>query len=80
MDYLKRSWAEIHLDRLDDNIGNFKALLSPQNQLLCVVKASCYGHSDFGICPHLQNDLGVKWFAVSNEEDGIAHALEKFVF
>ncbi|MGN0623806.1 MAG: alanine racemase [Oscillospiraceae bacterium] len=71
MDYLKRSWAEIHLDRLDENIGNFKALLAPQNQLLCVVKASCYGHSDFGICPHLQNDLGVKWFAVSNEEEGI---------
>lgn len=71
MDFLKRTWAEIHLNRIDNNINNYKSILSQENELLCVVKASCYGHSDKGICPHLENNLGVKWFAVSNEEEAL---------
>lgn len=71
MDYLKRTWAEIHLDRLDANLKSYKKLLAPGNELLCVVKASCYGHCDYAVCPRLENELGVKWFAVSNEDEGI---------
>ncbi len=71
MNYLKRAWAEIHLDRLIFNAENYKALLPDSTELMCVVKASCYGHSDTAICPVLQNELGVKWFAVSNEEEAV---------
>lgn len=71
MNYLKRTWAEVHLDRLDKNIENYKKNISNKNELLCVVKASCYGHSDQAVCPHLENDLKIKWFAVSNIEEAV---------
>ena len=71
MDYLKRTWAEIHLDRLAVNIANYCACLQGETKLLCVVKASCYGHADLAICPYLEKELGVKWFAVSNADEAL---------
>lgn len=71
MEYLKRTWAEVHTDRLERNLTEYKKCLAPENELLCVVKASCYGHSDRAVCPVLENRLGIKWFAVSNEDEGI---------
>lgn len=66
MYYLKRTWAEINLDSLKNNLKNYKQYLSPKTELLCVVKANCYGHCDSAVVPLLENELGVKWFAVSN--------------
>lgn len=71
MDYLKRTWAEIHLDRLEKNLMNYKQRLCSGNELMCVVKAYCYGHSDEAVCPFLENKLNVKWFAVSNEVEAL---------
>lgn len=71
MDYLKRTWAEIHLDRLAVNVGNYCAKLQGETKLMCVVKASCYGHADLAICPFLEKELGVKWFAVSNADEAL---------
>ena len=71
MDYLKRTWAEIHLERLGINIANYCACLQGETKLLCVVKASCYGHADLAICPYLEKELGVKWFAVSNADEAL---------
>ena len=69
MTYLKRAWAETHLDRVKTNVENYKKFLNPENELLCVVKANCYGNGDDAIVPYLENELGIKWFAVSNIEE-----------
>lgn len=70
MDFLKRCWAEINLDNIKSNYDNYRSFLGDKTELLCVVKASCYGHSDKITAPYLQNELGVKWFAVSNILEG----------
>lgn len=69
MSYLKRAWAETHLDRIKSNIENFKKHLKPETELLCVVKANCYGNGDDAIVPYLENELNINWFAVSNIEE-----------
>lgn len=71
MDYLKRTWAEINLNNLKSNIDNYKKYLTPENKLMCVVKANCYGHGDTAVVPYLEKELGVKWFAVSNIYEAI---------
>ena len=64
-DFLKRAWAEIHLDRLKRNYEKCKSLISDKTELVAVVKANAYGHGDTAVAPFLQ-DIGVDWFAVSN--------------
>lgn len=71
MSYLKRAWAEIHLDRIKANVENFKKFLNPNTELLCVVKANCYGNGDDAVVPYLEKSLDIKWFAVSNIEEAI---------
>lgn len=66
MDFLRRCWAEINFDNIKYNLEQYKKYLGDKTELMCVVKASCYGHSDRLTTPYLQNELGVKWFAVSN--------------
>lgn len=69
MEYLRRAWAEIHLDRIADNFRSYRNALGDDTEIMCVVKADCYGHCDRAIAPYLQNKLGVRWFAVSNLEE-----------
>ena len=71
MSYLKRAWAETHLDRIKNNVENYKKYLKPETELLCVVKANCYGNGDDAIVPYLENELNVNWFAVSNIEEAM---------
>ena len=66
MDFLRRCWAEIDFDSIKYNCEQYKKYLGDSTELMCVVKASCYGHSDRLCTPFLQNELGIKWFAVSN--------------
>ncbi|MBQ8623229.1 MAG: alanine racemase [Oscillospiraceae bacterium] len=68
---LKRAWAQIHLDRLKRNIEKCKALLKEPTELMCVVKANCYGHGIEKIIPFLQDEAGIDWFAVSNLVEAI---------
>lgn len=63
---LKRAWAQIHLDRLKANVEKCSGLLKESTELMCVVKANCYGHGIEGIIPFLQEETGIDWFAVSN--------------
>ncbi len=62
---LRRAWAEIHLDRLTRNVEKCRSLISPDAEIMCAVKANCYGHGCEGIIPRLE-DAGINWFAVSN--------------
>ena len=65
MNCLRRCWAEIDLSAIKYNIEQYRTCLKGGTELLCVVKANCYGHSDKIVVPYLER-LGIKWFAVSN--------------
>lgn len=65
MHHLRRCWAEIDLNSIRYNLEQYRSFLKGGTELLCVVKANCYGHSDKLVVPYLEQ-LGVKWFAVSN--------------
>ncbi len=63
---LKRAWAEIHLDRLKRNVEKCRGLIQAPCEMMCVVKANCYGHGIQRVIPCLQDEAGIDWFAVSN--------------
>lgn len=71
MEFLKRAWAEVHLDRLKANAENYKKYLKAGTELMCVVKADCYGHGSVVCSKYLQEELSVKNFAVSNLNEAI---------
>ena len=71
MEFLKRCRAEISLDSIRYNAQQYKKFLGPKTELLCVVKANCYGHSDKIIVPFLEKELGVSWFAVANLTEAV---------
>lgn len=71
MKLYKRTWAEISFDALKQNYTAYRAAVDEDTEIMCVVKAFCYGHSDRAAAPFLQNELGVKWFAVSNLDEAI---------
>ena len=71
MDYLKRCEAVIDLDAVSRNLEGYKSFLPEGTELMCVVKASCYGHCDRAIVPYLQEKHGIKYFAVSNITEAI---------
>ncbi|SDA31560.1 alanine racemase [Ruminococcus sp. YE71] len=70
MKLYKRTWAEVSLDALAHNYNSYREMLHG-TPIMCVVKASCYGHSDCAAAPFLQNELGVTRFAVSNIDEAI---------
>lgn len=68
---LKRAWAEISLGRLERNVEKCRSLLSDETEMMCVVKANCYGHGIEHIIPFLETKCGADWFAVSNLVEAI---------
>lgn len=68
--HLERTWAEIHLDRLQANAAYIKSLLNPDCRLMGVIKANAYGHGAVESAYALRR-AGVSWFAVSNLEEAI---------
>lgn len=67
---LKRSWAEISLDHLAENISVIKER-SAGKTLMAIVKADAYGHGDYMIAREL-NRLGITFFGVSNLEEALS--------
>ncbi len=66
MYYPKRAEAYIDLDAVSRNLENYRQFISEGTDIMCVVKAACYGHGDAAIAPYLQDKHGIKYFAVSN--------------
>lgn len=64
MNFLRRCWAEIDLDAFDFNIESIKRHC-PDKEIIAVLKANAYGHSDVIIGKEYYR-LGVRRFAVSN--------------
>lgn len=68
--FLHRTWAEVNLDRLRDNLAAIRGVLSPGCRIMGIVKADAYGHGAVEVARELQQD-GADWFGVSNLEEAI---------
>ena len=65
---LKRTWAEIDLDALTENLAAVRAQVGAGVKLLGVVKADAYGHGALHIARHLE-EAGADYLAVSNVDE-----------
>lgn len=66
---IRRSWVEINLQTLQNNLKAYASHL-PTASIMAVVKADAYGHGDKVVAKYL-SDNGVRHFAVSNIDEAI---------
>lgn len=66
--YLRRTWAEIDLDAIEQNYELVRAQIKPKTKVCCVVKADAYGHGAERLARTYES-LGADWLAVSNLEE-----------
>jgi alanine racemase len=66
---IRPTHAIIDLDALRNNLGVIRSHLSPQTEIMAVVKADCYGHSAALCVPELLAQ-GIRRFAVATVEEG----------
>lgn len=66
----QRSWVEINLSTLYNNLRIYLSKLPVSTQIMAVVKADAYGHGDQTVAKFL-SDNGVRLFAVSNIDEAI---------
>ncbi len=67
---LKRTWAEIDLDRLRHNWETIRRVVHKDTRMMAVVKADAYGHGAVTVSRVLDS-LGADCFAVSNLDEAI---------
>lgn len=65
----ERSWVEINLSALSDNLSVLKAMLSPQQSFMMIVKADAYGHGAAEISRVAMAE-GAAYLGVANPEEG----------
>ncbi len=70
-EFFRRTWAQINLDAIENNILQIKSLLSAGTLLCATVKADCYGHG-YAFTTAQMSKSGADWFSVSN----LAEALQ----
>ena len=70
MNASQRSWVEINLSTLLNNLKLYSNHLSDTINVMAVVKADAYGHGDKVVAKFL-SDHGVRHFAVSNIDEAI---------
>lgn len=67
---LKRTWAEINLDKIKHNLGIIRHAAGPQVKIMAVIKADGYGHGAVELAKTYEQN-GVEWFAVSNLDEAL---------
>ncbi len=65
MEPIRRCWAEIDLDQMEQNYMELRGKLKPGTQMMGVVKADAYGHGAVQSA-RLLAELGIDWLGVSN--------------
>ncbi|TAN37593.1 MAG: alanine racemase [Verrucomicrobia bacterium] len=67
---MNHSWVEVDLGALTDNLRLLQKRLSPQTELMLVLKANAYGHGalEIGRCAQ-QN--GVNWFVTAHLQEAL---------
>ena len=66
----QRAWVEIDLAALTHNVKQLKNLLSPQTELMAVVKADAYGHGAVAVSQTALS-AGASWLGVATIPEGI---------
>ncbi|MBE9120545.1 alanine racemase [Tychonema sp. LEGE 07199] len=66
----QRAWVEIDLAALTHNVKQLKNLLSPQTELMAVVKADAYGHGAVAVSQTVLQ-AGASWLGVATIPEGI---------
>ncbi len=70
--FLKRTWAEVHLDRAERNFEILNGMTDNAfTRPACVIKANAYGHGDAELMNCMQN-AGADFFAVSNLREAVS--------
>ena len=70
MEYFKRTWAEIDLSALGENLNTVRRQVGEQTKVMAVVKADAYGHGVCHVAPYLQ-ESGADWFGVSCLQEAV---------
>ncbi|WP_019498813.1 alanine racemase [Pseudanabaena sp. PCC 6802] len=65
-----RAWVEIDLSAIKHNVSQLKRLLSPQTELMAIVKADAYGHGAIGVS-QAALQAGASWLGVATIPEGI---------
>ncbi|NJK50356.1 alanine racemase [Candidatus Gracilibacteria bacterium] len=65
-----RAWVEIDRDAIAYNVKNIKNFLSPQTELMAVVKADAYGHGAIRVA-QAALQAGASWLATATLGEGI---------
>ncbi|MBQ8780089.1 MAG: alanine racemase [Oscillospiraceae bacterium] len=69
--FLRRTWAEIHLDRAERNLEILKSRINSEcTRPACVIKANAYGHGDTELMK-CYSRMGVDFFTVSNINEAL---------
>lgn len=68
---MKRSWVEVDLGVLEDNIRLMRQALRPETEIMFVVKANAYGHGAVPVARRAA-EAGVNWFAVAYLQEALA--------
>jgi len=66
-----RTWVEVDLKRIEDNISAMRAKLGPDTRFLGVVKADAYGHGAVQVA-HVLEKQGAGYLAVACLEEALA--------
>lgn len=69
MEFLRRTWAEINLSNLLENLNVVKKIVAPAH-LMATVKADAYGHGAVEIASAFVKN-GVRWLSVSNLDEAL---------
>ncbi|MEG0979291.1 MAG: alanine racemase [Oscillospiraceae bacterium] len=69
-DFLKRTWANINLDLLNQNFCTIRKAVNPCAKIMSVIKADAYGHGALPVANELVT-AGTDWFAVSNLDEAL---------
>ncbi|MBQ6352846.1 MAG: alanine racemase, partial [Lentisphaeria bacterium] len=70
VEMFKRSWVTIDLARLRENYRVCRALISPRQEIMAVVKADGYGHGAVTVARTLQS-AGCRHFAVATLDEAL---------
>ncbi len=69
MNHTYRTWAEINLDALSNNIRNIKKYIGAEKKLLAVVKADAYGHGYLNVAKTMLEN-GADYLSVAFIDEG----------
>ncbi len=70
MEFFKRTWAEIDLSAIGENLNTVRRRVGDQVQVMAVVKANAYGHGVADVAPYLAR-CGADQFGVSCLQEAV---------